>query len=104
MSKPTNLTSPTRLDPFDTGKKSLRVVIETLKGSRNKFKYDENLACFRLNKVLPEGMSFPWDFGFVAWLTSFSPPENARSRAGAQRGRQRYPMRQKLWQPIHPPS
>jgi inorganic pyrophosphatase len=65
MSKPTKLTSPTRIDPFDTGKKSLRVVIETPKGSRNKFKYDDELGCYRLNKVLPEGMSFPYDFGFV---------------------------------------
>ncbi len=65
MAKPTKLTSPTQIDPFDTGKKSLRVVIETPKGSRNKFKYDEDLGCYRLNKVLPEGMSFPLDFGFV---------------------------------------
>jgi inorganic pyrophosphatase len=65
MSKPANLTSPTRIDPFDTGEKSLRVVIETPKGSRNKFKYDDELGCYRLNKVLPEGMSFPYDFGFV---------------------------------------
>ena len=65
MAKPTKLVSPTRIDPFDTDAKSLRVVIETPKGSRNKFKYDEELGCYRLNKVLPEGMSFPYDFGFV---------------------------------------
>jgi inorganic pyrophosphatase len=65
MAKPRKLTAPTQIDPFDTGKKSLRVVIETPKGSRNKFKYDEELGCYRLNKVLPEGMSFPYDFGFV---------------------------------------
>src|SRR5215469_16877999 len=65
MAKPTKLVSPTRIDPFDTDAKSLRVVIETPKGSRNKFKYDEDLGCYRLNKVLPEGMSFPYDFGFV---------------------------------------
>ena len=65
MTKPSKLTSPTQLDPFDTGQKSLRVVIETPKGSRNKYKYDEELGCYRLNKVLPEGMSFPYDFGFV---------------------------------------
>ncbi|MGB8890252.1 MAG: inorganic diphosphatase [Candidatus Korobacteraceae bacterium] len=41
------------------------MVIETPKGSRNKFKYDEDLGCYRLNKVLPEGMSFPYDFGFL---------------------------------------
>lgn len=67
MAKPTKLTSPTLIDPFDTGKKSLRVVIETPKGSRNKFKYDEDLGCYRLNSVLPEGMSFPYDFGFVPY-------------------------------------
>lgn len=65
MAKPRSMSSPTRIDPFDTGKRSLRVVIETPKGSRNKFKYDEELGCYRLNKVLPEGMSFPYDFGFV---------------------------------------
>jgi inorganic pyrophosphatase len=65
MSKPSSLRSPIRISPFDTGEKSLRVVIETPKGSRNKFKYDEELGCYRLNSVLPEGMSFPWDFGFV---------------------------------------
>jgi inorganic pyrophosphatase len=27
--------------------------------------YDEELGVFRLKKVLPEGMSFPYDFGFV---------------------------------------
>lgn len=65
MAKPNKLIAPTKIDPFDTGQKSLRVVIETPKGSRNKFKYDEKLGCYRLNKVLPEGMSFPYDFGFV---------------------------------------
>ena len=65
MSKPNKMASPTAIDPFDTGQKSLRVVIETPKGSRNKFKYDEELGCYRLNKVLPEGLGFPYDFGFV---------------------------------------
>lgn len=65
MSKPNKMASPAMIDPFDTGKKSLRVVIETPKGSRNKFKYDEDLGCYRLNKVLPEGLGFPYDFGFV---------------------------------------
>jgi len=27
--------------------------------------YDEELGVFRLKKVLPEGMTFPYDFGFV---------------------------------------
>jgi inorganic pyrophosphatase len=41
------------------------VVIETPKGSRNKLKYDEERDRFRLSRVLPTGMAFPFDFGFV---------------------------------------
>ena len=44
---------------------SIEVVIETPKGSRNKFKYDPMTHRFKLSKVLPEGMVFPQDFGFV---------------------------------------
>jgi inorganic pyrophosphatase len=44
---------------------TLQVVIETPRGSRNKFKYDEQLGLFRLNKMLPLGSSFPYDFGFI---------------------------------------
>jgi inorganic pyrophosphatase len=44
---------------------SIDVIIETPKGSRNKFKYDSTSRMFKLSKVLPEGMMFPYDFGFV---------------------------------------
>ena len=40
-------------------------VIETPGGSLNKFKYDEDLGCYTLSGVLPEGMVFPHAFGFV---------------------------------------
>jgi inorganic pyrophosphatase len=43
----------------------LRVVIETPRGSRNKFKYDSANRSFKLSKVMPEGMVFPYDFGYV---------------------------------------
>jgi inorganic pyrophosphatase len=43
----------------------VNVVIETPRGSRNKFAYDEKLGVIRLKKVLPAGMDFPYDFGFV---------------------------------------
>jgi len=43
----------------------LNVVIETPKGSRNKFDYDEETGLFKLGGVLPAGASFPFDFGFV---------------------------------------
>lgn len=44
---------------------SLNVVIETPKGSRNKFNFDEEKEMFKLGGVLPAGASFPFDFGFV---------------------------------------
>jgi inorganic pyrophosphatase len=43
----------------------VRVVIETPKGSRNKYDYNPGCDCMELATVLPEGMVFPYDFGFV---------------------------------------
>jgi len=53
------------LDGWTNGAKALTVVIETPAGSRSKFKYDETLGVFRLDKLLPMGASFPFDFGFI---------------------------------------
>jgi inorganic pyrophosphatase len=44
---------------------NVRTVIETPKGSRAKLAFDEKLEAFVVKKVLPEGMSFPFDFGFI---------------------------------------
>lgn len=41
------------------------MVIETPKGSRNKYAFDEKQRVFGLKKVPPAGMEFPYDFGFV---------------------------------------
>ena len=43
----------------------LTAVIETPKGCRNKYVYDHKLGIFRLKKILPEGMVFPYNFGFI---------------------------------------
>ncbi|MGA9511799.1 MAG: inorganic diphosphatase [Candidatus Sulfotelmatobacter sp.] len=60
------LANPSRLKPFDADDKHmLRVVIETPKGSRNKFAFNHEEHIFELKKVLPAGMAFPYDFGFV---------------------------------------
>jgi inorganic pyrophosphatase len=60
------LADPTQLKPRDSNNKQmLRVVIETPKGSRNKFAFDADEHIFELKKVLPAGMTFPYDFGFV---------------------------------------
>ena len=58
-------TAPTILKPFDKDEDAVRVVIETPKGSRNKYKFEPELGGFTLGKVLPDGMVFPYDFGFV---------------------------------------
>jgi inorganic pyrophosphatase len=42
-----------------------RAVIETPKGSRNKYRYNSDCDCFELATTLPEGMAFPFDFGFI---------------------------------------
>ena len=66
MSKKHGVADPTRLKPFDSDDKQLlRVVVETPKGSRNKFAFDPDEHIFELKKVLPAGMTFPYDFGFV---------------------------------------
>ena len=57
---------PTKLNPFNDKKNGVvNAVVETPGGSRNKFKYDEELGYFTLSGVLPEGMVFPHAFGFV---------------------------------------
>ncbi len=60
MAKLTSL--PLRLD---TNKCVCRAIIETPKGCRNKFDYDPDSGLFMLGGLLPEGMMFPFDFGFV---------------------------------------
>ena len=44
--------------------RSVQVVVETPRGSRNKYKFDERTGRMKLSKVMPEGMVFPYDFGF----------------------------------------
>ena len=55
----------THLPPFDKESGDLNVIIETPKGSRNKYKYDEKQQIFKLSKVLPAGSTFPYDFGYI---------------------------------------
>src|SRR5438046_1358572 len=50
---------------LDAKKGTCRAIIETPKGSRNKFHYDPDSNLFELGGLLPEGMMFPFDFGFI---------------------------------------
>lgn len=47
------------------GRGSYQVVVETPKGCRNKFAFDAERKTFVLHRVLPAGMTFPYDFGFI---------------------------------------
>jgi inorganic pyrophosphatase len=62
-SKKAHLGSPVELQPFKND--AIQVIIETPKGSRNKYAFDEKQRIFKLKRVLPAGMTFPLDFGFV---------------------------------------
>ena len=42
-----------------------RVIVETPRGSQHKYAFEPELNGFILKKTLPEGMVFPFDFGFV---------------------------------------
>lgn len=59
------LANPTRLKPVNRKEGILQVVVETPKGCRNKFAFDPEQRVFTLRKVLPAGMAFPYDFGFL---------------------------------------
>jgi inorganic pyrophosphatase len=50
---------------LDTKACVCRAIIETPKGFRNKFDYDTESGLFMLGGLLPEGMMFPFDFGFL---------------------------------------
>ena len=50
---------------LDSKKLQCRAIIETPKNRRNKFDYDPVSELFELAGLLPEGMMFPFDFGFI---------------------------------------
>src|SRR4030095_6559475 len=45
--------------------KSVPVIIETPKRSSEKYSFDKKTGYFKLKKILPNGMMFPFDFGFI---------------------------------------
>ena len=50
---------------WNAKKRECKVIIETPKGRRNKFDYDPDVQLFTLGGLLPEGLAFPYDFGFI---------------------------------------
>jgi inorganic pyrophosphatase len=53
-----------RIDAIDEDDNVI-AVIETPRGTRTKLTYEQRLRAFTASKVLPQGMSFPFDFGFI---------------------------------------
>jgi inorganic pyrophosphatase len=43
----------------------VNVIVETPRGSGYKYDYDPQLGKIKLNKVMPAGLVFPFDFGFI---------------------------------------
>jgi inorganic pyrophosphatase len=63
---PTRPARPRSLDRLDSFEDDcVLVVIETPKGSPNKFAFEPRYGTFVLKGVLPAGAVFPFDFGFV---------------------------------------
>ena len=56
------LEAPNKWNPK---KRECKAIIETPKGRRNKFDYDPEYRLFALGGLLPEGLAFPFDFGFI---------------------------------------
>ena len=50
---------------LDAERGTCRAIIETPRGCRNKFDFDPDSNLFMLAGLLPEGMMFPFDFGFI---------------------------------------
>jgi inorganic pyrophosphatase len=59
------LADPISIKPFGKDDDLVKVIVETPKDSNNKYAFDPEERIFTLKKVLPAGMSFPYDFGFV---------------------------------------
>jgi inorganic pyrophosphatase len=54
-----------RIPPVDAPSGDVHVVIDTPRGSRNKYAFEPALGVFALRHILPAGAMFPFDFGFV---------------------------------------
>src|SRR6478735_1184698 len=59
------MTLLSQLKPFDRKSGNLNVVIDTPKGSRNKYAFDFKIDAYKLKAVLPHGTVFPFDFGSI---------------------------------------
>lgn len=53
------------MEEQSTEERSILVVVEIPKGSRNKYEWDTTLQCFKLDRMLFSSVHYPSDYGFV---------------------------------------
>jgi inorganic pyrophosphatase len=51
-------------DPW-VSSRLIKVIIDTPAGSQNKYKFDTASGLFKLSRMLPDGLHFPCNFGFI---------------------------------------
>lgn len=54
-----------KLSTFSDKDNVINAIIETPKGSRNKYALNPEMQVFELDKILPVGAVFPFNFGFI---------------------------------------
>lgn len=63
---PTNYEAiPSYASGKTNGSRLVNAVIETPRDIRHKYAFDPKLGIFKLKQTLPEGMQWPYDYGFV---------------------------------------
>lgn len=63
---PTNFEAiPAFANDGKNGDRHVHAVIETPRDTRHKYAFEPKLGLFKLKLTLPEGMQWPYDFGFV---------------------------------------
>ena len=60
-----NWTALDQLSPFVGKTKDVNAIVDTPKGSQNKFKFDEKSGLFQLAGAMPAGVVFPFEFGYI---------------------------------------
>jgi inorganic pyrophosphatase len=65
VSNPTCVSDFLHLPYGENAPEELNVVVEIPQGSRNKYEYDKDLRCFRLDRALHSPIYYPGDYGFV---------------------------------------
>src|SRR5947209_2190098 len=65
--QPAHIANPFAHLPATSGEspRDVHAIVDTPQGSRHKYKYDEALSVFKLERVLGAGLVFPFNFGYI---------------------------------------